>query len=295
MNKLKSISKILTNFVYQFKESHSQLSNNRYEKLPDWVAYEPNLVPPLKLRQQEGIEILEEWFRWAEEWSVFLRVYGNITRISNVLEIGCGLGRIAFPLRYILSSEGSYDGFEICREKIDFLNQNFHPAHPNFRFVWANVHNTFYNPAGQVRAETYSFPYADSSFDLVYAASVFTHMLPTAAENYFRETARVLKPGGRSVFSFFLLENYQPGQTRPLGFARPGFNFDHSYSSYKNEFAIANPKNPEEMTAYSINLIQHFSAHAGLELAQELLPGLWSGSTSTWVGAQDLIVLKKSA
>jgi tRNA1(Val) A37 N6-methylase TrmN6 len=80
----------------------------------------------------EGIDVLEERFRWAEEWSMLLQIYGRITRNSSVLEIGCGLGRIAFPLRYLLSLEGSYDGFEICENKVRFLEQTFHQAHPNF-------------------------------------------------------------------------------------------------------------------------------------------------------------------
>lgn len=264
------------------------------EQVPQ-IAYEPDLLPPLELMRQEGIDVLEEWFRWAEEWSMLLRIYGHITQTSSVLEIGCGLGRIAFPLRYILSSEGSYHGFEICQEKVSFLEKNFHNKYPNFHFSWANVHNTFYNPKGQIKAKDYRFPYADDSFDLVYAASVFTHMLPDAATNYFHEAARVLKPGGRIVFSFFLLDNYCPGRPRPHGFNRPGFNFDYSYHSHENEFAIANRSNPEQMTAYRLTLIERLAAQAELELAQPPVPGLWSGSTSTWVGAQDLVILTKNA
>jgi SAM-dependent methyltransferase len=258
-----------------------------------WVAYEPSLIPPLDLMRQEGIEVLEEWLRWAEEWSVLLRVYGGITRKSAVLEIGCGLGRTAFPLRYVLSSAGSYDGFDICPNKIEFLEQHFHKAYPNFRFIWADIHNTYYNPRGQVRATDYRFPYPDSSFDVVYAGSVFTHMLPEAAANYFQQSARVLKSEGRCLFSLFLLDNYRPEQPRPLGFARSGFNFDHPYGHYGDDFAVAEPDNPEQMTAYRLRLIEHLVERAGLELAQAPAPGFWSGSTSTWVGAQDLIVLRK--
>lgn len=265
-------------------------SNNSHQYQ---IAYEPDLIPPPELMRQEGITILEEWFRWAEEWSMLLRVYGGITRDSHVLEIGCGLGRIAFPLRYILSSEGRYDGFDICLDKIIFLEKTFHQAYPNFRFIWANVHNTFYNPDGQTPAANYRFPYQDNSFDIIYAASVFTHMLPEAAANYFQQSAQLLKPGGRCLFSFFLLDNYRPGQPRPLGFAQPDFNFDHSYGDYGHDFAIAQPDNPEQMTAYRLDFIKHMATQAGLELAQEPVPGLWSGSTSTWIGAQDLIILKK--
>lgn len=260
---------------------------------PNWVAFEPSLVPPLSLMRLEGISILEEWFRWAEEWSMLLRIYGGITPKSKVLEIGCGLGRIAFPLRYILTSAGSYDGFEICQEKVNFLEQTFHQTYPNFRFIWANLHNTFYNPAGQINAQDYRFPYEDNHFDLVFAASVFTHLLPNVAAHYFQETSRVLKPSGKAVFSFFLLDYYRRGQPRPGGFAYPIFNCDYSYDSYGDEFAIAEPNNPEFITAYRRDLIQRFADQAGLKLAQDPIPGFWSGTVENWVGTQDLIVLQK--
>jgi SAM-dependent methyltransferase len=271
---------------------HRQSSAKPQENYPEWVAYENNLVPPLSLMKTEGITVLEEWFRWAEEWSFLLRSYGKIRMDSRVLEIGCGLGRTAFPLRYILLN-GSYDGFEICKYKIDFLQEHFTSAYPNFNFVWANIHNTYYNPGGEIAAQNYIFPYADNHFDIVYAASVFTHLLPGITENYFKETARVLKKDGRAVFSFFVLDNYRPGQTRPLGFARPGFNFDHEYESYGNEFRISNPDNPEEMTAYKKSLIEKYATAAGLTLVEEPVTGLWSGSSETWIGAQDIVVLKK--
>jgi SAM-dependent methyltransferase len=258
------------------------------------IAYEPDLVPPPTLMRLEGIENLEEWFRWAEEWSMLLRIYGRITHQSTVLEIGCGLGRVAFPLRYVLTQEGSYHGLEIVQEKVDFLNGAFHAAHPNFHFTWADINNTYYNPAGRTRPAEYHFPYFNGEFDLVYAASVFTHMLPENVGRYFTETSRVLKHGGRALFSFFLLDFYRPGQPRPQGFVNSAFNFDHTYGQWGESFATVVPDNPEQMTAFRLDLIESFARAAGLTMAEAPLPGLWSGSTKTWVGAQDLVVLTKS-
>jgi hypothetical protein len=118
-------------------------------------------------------------------------------------------------------------------------------------------------------------------------------MLPDAAANYFQQAARVLKPGGRCVFSFFLLDNYRAGQPRPLGFDRPIFNFDHAYEPYGDEFATVVPDNPEQMTAYRVSLIERYATQAGLALDGAPAPGMWSGSFANWVGAQDIVVLKK--
>jgi SAM-dependent methyltransferase len=240
----------------------------------------------------EGIDVLEEWFRWAEEWSMLLRMYGRIAPASKVLEIGCGLGRVAFALRYILT-RGSYEGFDIAKDKVDFLAGSFHARFPNFTFSWADISNTYYNPSGKIRPSNYEFPYPDAHFDIVFAASVFTHMLPENTARYFMETSRVLNRGGRCLFSFFILDNYRPGAKRPLGFNRSSFDFDYRLEPYGDDFALANPDNPEEMTAYRASLLEHFAHRAGLSLVERPLPGLWSGSFDHWVGAQDLLVLSK--
>lgn len=259
---------------------------------PAWLAYEPALVPPPALMATEGIAVLEEWFRWGEEWSILLRAYGRLGAADAVLEIGCGLGRVAFPLRHLLSSGGRYTGFDITAEKIEFVQRVFTPAHPNFRFHLADVYNSHYNPAGRVRPDAYRFPAADGEVDLVYAASVFTHMVPEHTAHYFREAARVLRPGGRAMFSFFLLDHYRPGHRRPLGFAKAAFDFDHEYGGHGADFAIVVQENPEQMTAYRTPLIGRLAAGAGLRLAPPIA-GLWSGTVARPVAAQDLVVLTK--
>lgn len=259
------------------------------------LAHEPELLPPVELMRTEGIDVLEEWFRWAEEWSMLLRIYGRIRRESAVLEIGCGLGRIAFPLRYVLSARGTYDGFEICEPKIRFLNEAFAPRHPNFHFKWADIKNTWYNPKGSLDASSYTFEYPDEIFDVVFAASVFTHALPGVTARYFKEIRRVMRPDGRAVLSFFLLDNYERGRQRPLGFAKNIFDFDHAYGEFGDRFAISNPRNPEEMTAYRLDFLREMAADADLELLEEPLPGLWSAANPTWVGAQDVLVLGRQS
>jgi SAM-dependent methyltransferase len=240
----------------------------------------------------EGITVLEEWFRWAEEWSALLREHGGVGRRSRVLEIGCGVGRIAFPLRYVIL-EGSYTGFEIVRRKVEFLERTFAAAHPRFAFVHADVRNTYYNPSGRLRPTEYRFPVPDGSQDAVFAASVFTHMVPENAAHYLREAARALRAGGRCVASFFLLDHYERGRERPLGFARPIFDFDHAWGGHGHEFATVHPDNPEQMTAYRLALVERLAAAAGLRLACDPLPGMWSGRFERWMATQDVVVLER--
>jgi ubiquinone/menaquinone biosynthesis C-methylase UbiE len=67
------------------------------------------------------------------------------------------------------------------------------------------VVNKEYNPNGVFEAQEYIFPFDDESFDFVFLGSVFTHMLPRGVEGYLSEIARVLKTGGKSLTTYFLL------------------------------------------------------------------------------------------
>jgi SAM-dependent methyltransferase len=230
---------------------------------------------------------LEEWFRWSEEWSMLLRVFAGLRSDGDVLEIGCGLGRIAVPLRFLLHG-GSYRGFDIVREKIDFLSCNF----PTFQFTHVNLRNTYYNPTGTELPETLTFPYADRSFNVVFAASVFTHMTPRNAARYFAETARVLKPNGRVVFSFFILDHYSPAQRRYQGFASDDFKFETEFEDYGRRCAITRADNPEFMTAYSGSLIHELAVSNGLQIVHPIIPGLWSGRFANPIATQDVVVLE---
>ena len=83
------------------------------------IACEPNIVPPPELMSLEIRPILEEWFRWGDEWSFVLREHGGARINSSVLEIGCGLGQIAYALRWVIFT-GTDRGFDIVRKKIEF-------------------------------------------------------------------------------------------------------------------------------------------------------------------------------
>jgi SAM-dependent methyltransferase len=137
------------------------------------------------------------------------------------------------------------------------------------------------------------FPYRADEFDVVYAASVYTHLIPETTAHYLRESARVLKPGGRCVISVFLLDFYRREQERPWGFAQKYFAFDNRYGDYPlDQFAVANPDDPENTTAYSRKFLEEMAARAGLKLTQPPLPGVWSGTQEHWVGAQEFLILE---
>ncbi len=156
-------------------------------------------LPPLRLRDVGG----GDFRRIGEELAAMLIRHG-LKPEHRVLDVGCGVGRVALPLTRSITT-GSYDGFDIVKRWIRWCRRHITPAHPNFRFTHANVYNSHYNRRG-VPAAQFRFPYDDASFDFVFATSVFTHLDPAAARNYLREAQRVLRPGGTLLATFFLID-----------------------------------------------------------------------------------------
>ena len=90
---------------------------------------------------------------------------------SHVLEIGCGVGRLAYELADYLDAAGRYSGFDISPKAIGWLNEHYAPRLPNFRFDLVDVRNVRYRPGSDVEATTLEFPYADEQFDVARARS----------------------------------------------------------------------------------------------------------------------------
>ena len=130
--------------------------------------------------------------------------FTGLTPGGQVLDIGSVQGRMALPLTGFLSAEGSYTGLEIVKSGVDWCEQVY-VAHESFTFHHADVFNSYCNPEGQYQSSDYPFPFPDDEFDVIFLASVFTHMRPADIAHYLKEISRCLKPGGHCLASFFLL------------------------------------------------------------------------------------------
>ena len=120
---------------------------------------------------------------------------------AQVLEVGCGCGRIATALASYLADSGGYDGFDVAAPLINWCREEMQPRLPRFRFHLADeVKAPGHNPSGTKSAAEFKFPYPSGGFDLVILSSVLTHILPEAIENYLRETARVPAAGRASLY-----------------------------------------------------------------------------------------------
>jgi SAM-dependent methyltransferase len=137
---------------------------------------------------------------------------------AAVVEVGCGLGRLAYELASYLDDAGTYAGFDIAPAAIEWLNREYVPRLPGFRFDVLDVHNARFRPDGTEPPDAVRFPYRDDSFDVACAFEVFMHMPLAGVANYLSEMARVLKPGALAVVTFMAI---YPDETEPRHAGRP--------------------------------------------------------------------------
>ena len=214
----------------------------------------------------------------------------GLTPETDVLDIGCGVGRFAVALTETMEG-GSYRGFDIVPAGIGWCRREITSRHPRFEFELADVRNRQYNPRGSVTASEYEFPYPDRSFDLAVASSVFTHMRPDGTRRYLAEAARVLRPGGRLVCEFFLLD--QAAQVA-LADGRTAFALDYEFKDASGTpFLGSDARLPEYNAALYEGDVREMAETAGLTVAG-IEFGRWSGRPGGPQGRfQDSVTLDK--
>jgi SAM-dependent methyltransferase len=241
------------------------------------------LTPP---RRMSGYVGGGDFRATGEEFLGHFRELGDLRPEDRVLEMGCGIGRMARVLAGVLRPPGSYDGFDIVTSGIAWCQEHYLGTAAPFRFVHADLRNTAYNPAGALAAEAYRFPYGDGAFDLVIATSLFTHLLPVAAEHYLAEAARVLAPGGRLLSTWLLVS---AGRPAPAAFA-PLTAVDPAVApltAVDPAVAVADPAVPEAAVAYDEAWLTERLAALGLS-RHALAHGTWSGLEGR--SLQDIVV-----
>jgi SAM-dependent methyltransferase len=226
---------------------------------------------------------------FREAGGLYLKLFIELAGLKpdhSVLEPGCGAGRMAEPLTGYLSATGSYDGFDVMPEAIEACEKDIGSRYPNFRFRHVDVFNSVYNRKGRLDPESFAFPYPDESFDLVFLTSVFTHMLPPEVGHYLSEIQRVLRPSGRSLMTFFLLDAESIAAVRE---GRTKRSFAHEGEGYRYDVA----GRPEAALAYREEDALSFLEQAGLTLDGPIRHGRWRGRGGDFAG-QDVIVAKRS-
>jgi SAM-dependent methyltransferase len=192
---------------------------------------------------------------------------------------------MAAPLTGYLRAAGSYDGFDVVAEAIEWCQTNISSEHPNFRFRHVDVFNSAYNPEGSLDPKEFRFPYPDHAFDFVFLTSVFTHMLRPDVRHYLSEIWRVLRPRGRCLLTFFLLNEES---MEAISAGRSERRFEHEGDGYFYEIAHVH----ERAVAYREADVMSFLEQAGFSLRVPIEYGHWAGRPGQKYG-QDVVVVER--
>lgn len=143
------------------------------------------------------------------EWAHVIGIFQTLMFLNlhkkegnMILDVGCGTGLLGIAAEPFLGQDGKYIGLDVMKKDIDFCRRHY--TSKSFEFIHFDVNNPAYAPA---QKDTKSkWPVESESFDLTTALSVWTHLNEEDALFYFKEVSRVLKPGGKAIVTFFLLD-----------------------------------------------------------------------------------------
>jgi SAM-dependent methyltransferase len=247
------------------------------------------LVPPRRMHFVGHAE--SDFAATGDEFLGHFTALGGLRPTDRVLDIGCGIGRMARPLARFLDADagGAFDGFDVNPAGIAWCRDHYGTDHPNFAFVVADLFNSRYNPTGAQSAQEFTFPYDDATFEFTLATSVFTHLLEGEADRYLAEAARTLKPGGTLFATWFLLDD---GSRAAIGAGRAALPF----LDPDQTVAVISDAVPEEAIAFDRGAwLAAATARHGLTITA-VHEGTWRGETDPPAPTfQDIVVATKGA
>lgn len=182
------------------------------DKLSEIVAYCSSLqesdLPPLYAMQKIGSDSMQH-FKSAMI-KLFSDLYHRFYLQANytIFDLGCGSGRLSYPFAKLVGNKGKYYGADVWAEGIDMCKARF--TQPNMSFHLIPAKNNYYfdkfNPEVTNNFTLDFLP--DSSINLIFATSVFTHLIEEDARAYLHEFKRTLKPDGYAYVTCFIIDRF---------------------------------------------------------------------------------------
>ncbi len=233
----------------------------------------PAMVPPKGLTFTGAGDFLKEGAKYGD----YFKKYG-LKPHDQVLDVGCGLGRMAVPLTSYLTQEGGYLGFDIMPAAINWCNRAISSRFPPFRFVHYQGGNDLYNTE---RSTLKPFPARNSTYDFAILTSVFSHLQPDETAFFLEELNRCLTPKGTVFATFFIYPDEAQAPFNP-DFAFP-FDYGH-YCLMNNQVKGAN-------VAYRSSWLLKLIVEKGFCIKHQL-PGFWLTGKKEHE-FQDILILQK--
>ena len=215
----------------------------------------------------------------------FIRI-GGLREDSRVLDIGCGIGRMAVPLtQYLDPQAGRYDGIDPVDDGIGWCQRTITPVYPNFAFHRLDIAHELYNPNGKISGKALALPFPDRHFDFVIMTSVVTHLPPAEVLVYLAEVRRILVPGGRLFMTAFVVDRIAAANENGRRDPRLAFR---RYGESPCWFVPNQP--PLAAVGFEDGFLDMALRRAGLSVALKSL-GHWRGTNAGH--HQDFIVAKR--
>jgi cyclopropane fatty-acyl-phospholipid synthase-like methyltransferase len=213
--------------------------------------------------------------------------FGGLQPHYKVLEVGSGIGRMAVPLLGFLNREGSYRGFDIVENGVEWCRKNISALNPSFQFSYYDIHNDLYNSDGKKSSTDFIFPFGNNEFDFIIATSVFTHMIKEEVVHYLEQLSRVMKKGATGLITWYFL-NAESEDLISRGYSR--FTFPYAFVQYR----IMNKSTQTANVAYEEKFIRTTLHDFNFRIT-EYLPGSWCGrEKKASLDFQDILVIEKT-
>jgi ubiquinone/menaquinone biosynthesis C-methylase UbiE len=146
---------------------------------------------------------------------------------DTLVDLGCGTGRLAVHAIPWLGEGGRYIGIDISKTMLSHARALIDQRIPSPLCSVEFLHQT-----------TPTFPLPDKSVDMVCAFSVFTHMEHEDSYRYLRGARRIVKDGGRFIYSCIPME---------LAFSRTVFEWQASMDSIDRWAEVRNVTTSREL------------------------------------------------
>ena len=173
---------------------------------------------------------------------------------------------------------------DAAAEAVAWCRRHIAEADPRFRFHHADIRNSYANPRGRIPASQATLLPWEERFDRIVAFSLFTHLLPDAVARYLAEAARLCRPGGVLVATFFLLDDEARAA---IADGRAGRRFPAAHGIAR----IADPAVPEDAVAYDAQAVMALFDAAGFDV--EWRPGSWCPRSAPAFDYQDMVVARR--
>lgn len=237
--------------------------------------------PPIHLRRH--VSCLGSLDGRGYEFTAYLKLLLGLRAGQSLWDIGCGCGLLELALEHV-GWRGRLIGVDIHKPSIRWAQRTISRRVPSFQFVHTDIYNPNYWSHGKESASEWFSGFTECDFDIVVAKSLFTHMLPEELDVYLRQINVRLKPTGKALLTFFMLNSEQEElqQSNQISFVKP-----HPGVAYAVRYVVA----PTAAVAYEESyLIEHLDKN-GLK-ADKIYYGSWTGRGDA-LSSQDMVVVSK--